>query len=315
VRLAIDAWDPSYGSGTEGSALVPSEAPVDIDAEVPIGEWAPRAPSAAASPWASVLFVDGVRRVDARAWITDDRGVTRQGICASYAAGAVRSNGEATVALAEVRRGLFCCAEGADDVVTDHGTFVLRATPADDPDTLSLALQRQMGDLEVAVAQAARAGSGLPSEPIVVDGPLRQHRLLPGAVGYIKTLHSAYGPPVVLEVAGRLAAGERTPLFVVGEGFTRWSWYLRLPGERTHPLAGIVRCEAAADLPVGEAALLADTATVSLPRYASRPHKDTRAPQNLYPIAGLERALRRRLGDAALLQRALRKAAAATPAA
>jgi hypothetical protein len=311
MRLAIDAWDPSYGSGTEGSTLEPSEVPVDIDVEVPIADWAPRTPLPSTSPWSSVLFVDGVRRVDARAWITDERGVTRQGICASYAAGAVRSNGEATIPVAEVRRGLFCCAEGADDVVTAHGTFGLRATPADDPDTLSLALQRQMGDLEVAVAQSARLDAGHPVEPIVVDGPLRQHRLLSGAIGYIKTLHSSYGPPIVLEVAGRLDAGQRTPLFVVGEGFTRWSWYLRLPGERTHPLAGIVRCEAAADLPVGDAAALADTATVSLPRYASRPHKDTRAPQNLYPIAGLERDLRRRLGDAALLQRALRRAAAA----
>ena len=311
MKLAIDAWDPSYGSGTEGSALVPSDVPVDIAAEVPVGEWAPRSPVPATRPWPSVLFVDGIRRVEARAWITDGHGVTRQGICASYAAGAVRSNGVATVALVEVRRGMFCCAEGADDVVTDHGTFVLRATPADDPDTLSLALQRRMGDLEVTVAQAARAGSGDPREPVVVDGPLRQHRLLAGAVGYVKSLHRSYGPPLVLEVAGRLEPGQRTPLFVVGEGFTRWSWYLRLPGERTHPLAGIVRCEAAADLPAAEAAALADAASLSLPRYASRPHKDTRAPQNLYPIAGLERDLRRRLGDAGLLQRALRKAAAA----
>lgn len=307
MRLAIDAWDPSYGTGTEGSTLAPSEVPVDIDAEVLVAEWAPRWPAPTTEPWASVLFVDGVRRVEARAWITDDRGATRQGICASYGAGAVRSNGTATVALADVRRGLFCCAEGAADVVTGHGTFALRATPADDPETLSLALQRQMGDLEVTVAQEIRAD---PGEPIVVDGPLRQHRLLHGAIGYVKTLHTAYGPPIVLEVAGRLEAGQRTPLFVVGEGFTRWSWYVRLPGERTHPLAGIVRCEAACDLPVAEAARLADAATLSLPRYASRPHKDTRAPQNLYPIAGLERDLRRRLGDAAIMQRALRTAAA-----
>ena len=312
MRLAIDGWDPSYGTGTEGSALTPSEAPVDIDAEVPVGEWAPRRPSPGAAPWADVLFVDGVRRVEARAWITDQRGVTRQGICASYAAGAVRANGRAEVVHTEVRRGLFCQAEGADDVITRHGTFVLRATPTDDPDTLSLALQRQMGDLEVAVAHAARAQQG-GDAPIVVDGPLRQHRLLAGALGYVKTLHAAYGPPVVLEVAGRLAPGERTPLFVVGEGgggFSRWSWYLRLPGELAHPLAGIVRCEASAELPVAEAAALADAACLSLPRFASRPHKDTRAPQNLYPIAGLERDLRRRLGDATLMTRALRQAAA-----
>jgi hypothetical protein len=309
VKLAIDAWDPSYGSGMDGSDLVPSEVPVDVDAEVPVAEWAPRWPSPATRPWSSVVFIDGVRRVEARAWVTDERGVTRQGICASYGAGAVRSNGSAAVALAEVRRGFFATAEGADDVVTRHGTFVLWATAADDPDTLSLALQRQMGDLEVCVAQAVRAQGGDPAEPVVVDGPLRQHRLLRGAVGYIKSMHASYGPPIVLEVAGRLDAGQRTPLFVVGEGFSRWSWYARLPCERTHPLAGIVRCEAAADLSVADAAALADAATLSLPRYASAPHKDTRAPQNLHPIAGLERDLRRRLGDAALMQRALRIAA------
>ena len=47
-----------------------------------------------------------------------------------------------------------------------------------------------------------------------------------------------------------------------------------------------------------------------LPRFASEPHKDTRAPQNLYPIGGLERHLRHRLGDQALLFRSLQRAAA-----
>ena len=46
-----------------------------------------------------------------------------------------------------------------------------------------------------------------------------------------------------------------------------------------------------------------------LGRFASAAYKDSRAPQNLYPIAGLERELRRRLGDPRLLYRALREAA------
>ena len=49
---------------------------------------------------------------------------------------------------------------------------------------------------------------------------------------------------------------------------------------------------------------------MTLGRYASEPYKDPRAPQNLYPIGGLERELRRRLGDAGLMFRALRVAAA-----
>ena len=45
--------------------------------------------------------------------------------------------------------------------------------------------------------------------------------------------------------------------------------------------------------------------TATLPRYASESHKDPRAPQNLYPVGGLERELRRRLGDPDVLYRAL----------
>jgi hypothetical protein len=53
---------------------------------------------------------------------------------------------------------------------------------------------------------------------------------------------------------------------------------------------------------------------VTLGRFASTEYKDSRAPQNLYPIAGLERELRRRLGEPNLLYRALRRAAVATAA-
>jgi len=76
------------------------------------------------------------------------------------------------------------------------------------------------------------------------------------------------------------------------------------------PWSGVVRAECPANLNVPAAAALADIVTAALPRFASAPHKEARAPQNLYPIAGLERELRRRLGDEALLYRALRRAAA-----
>jgi hypothetical protein len=45
-----------------------------------------------------------------------------------------------------------------------------------------------------------------------------------------------------------------------------------------------------------------------LPRFASSAYKDPRAPQNLVPIAGLERRLRGLLGDTRVLHRALTQA-------
>ena len=72
-----------------------------------------------------------------------------------------------------------------------------------------------------------------------------------------------------------------------------------------------MRIECSADLPAGEVIGLADLSQRCLGRFASAEYKDARAPQNLYPIAGLERELRRRLGDPRLLYRALRLTAQA----
>jgi hypothetical protein len=302
VRFAVEAWAPEYGAAVEATALVPSEVSVDITPEVPASAWAPRRPSSAVEAPPSLLFVDGVQRVEARVWL--DNG--RPGICASFAAGAMRCDGAATLAAWAVRRVLLCTADGATDIATRHGRFALHPVADDDPDQLWRAVHRAMGDLEVEVARRVSASG----EPVLVDGPLRQHRLLPCAVGYVKSLHRSYGPPVVADTVALLAAGERTPVFVVGGEFTRWSWYVRLPGQLSHPLAGVVRCEASIEQTLDGVVALADRITVALPRFASRPHKDTRAPQNLYPIAGLERDLWHRLGDRFLLARALREAAA-----
>ncbi len=52
-----------------------------------------------------------------------------------------------------------------------------------------------------------------------------------------------------------------------------------------------------------------DLSQTVLCRYASVAYKDSRAPQNLVPIAGLEHTLRHRLGDPRVRYWALRDAA------
>jgi len=306
MRIAIDSWDPGYGSGASDVLdLVPSDVPTDAGAEVPLDRWAPRRVDDVA-PWDGVVFVDGVQRIDARAWVTGDDGVTRQGLCVSVAAGAVRCNGVAEVLDVIVDRALISPVGGADHLVTRHGMWRHVPVADDDIEVFDRAIGRLRASLEATLAQQV-ASSG---DQIVVDGPLSQHRHLAGALGYVKTLQRGYGPPDVLRVAAELQPGERTPMLVIGESVARWSWYVRLPGAIVHPLAGVVRCETSGDVSLTSASELADAAARSLPRFASAPHKDARAPQNLYPIAGLERALRSRLGDQGLLLRALRSAAA-----
>ena len=156
------------------------------------------------------------------------------------------------------------------------------------------------------VRPAARHPAG--DDLLVVDGPLRGRTHLDRVVGYIKTHHASYLPAEQAAVVTALRPGQRTPAFTMGTSWRRSSWYLRLPAAPGVPWSGVVRLECSADLPRPRVAELADLTARLLPRFASAPHKDPRAPQNLVPIGGLERELRRRLGDEQLLYRSLRAA-------
>ena len=95
----------------------------------------------------------------------------------------------------------------------------------------------------------------------------------------------------------------------------RYAWYLRIAdlGPHVHALAGIVRLEAPAALPLGEAARLADQCGLALPRLASSPVRDPRAPQNLTPVGALESLLTRRLGEREWVRRLIASALRAAP--
>jgi hypothetical protein len=309
LRFAVEPWAPDYGASI--GELDPSGAQVEIGVEQPEASWAPLRVTGV-KPARTVGFVDGVRRVDAQVWVSSGDGQTRLGLCASYAAGVVRCDGSCAIECVEVRREVLCPAGDLEPIHARHVTYQPAARPGDGADALQLVLQQRMRELEVGVT--GRAGD---CELLVVDGPLRGRQDLPNAVGFVKTHQVSYLPATVADIVGRLAPGERTPLFTMTTSWSRHSWYLRLPGLNGHPWAGVVRAEVSADLSVTEAWRLADLATATLPAYASAAHKDPRAPQNLYPIGGLERALRRHLGDPALLYRALRTAArpVATPSA
>lgn len=302
MRFSVETWAPDYGSPGETSPGEEAGAAVDVGVELPPEQWTSLAPGQVSER--PVVFVDGVRRVDTAVWIEEADGSPVYGLCASYAAGAVVCNSEAALAGAMVERGLFTPAAAAADLETGRACYPVRPTAGSTPEELWLGIQQRMGDLEGAVA-AEHAGDGL----VVVDGPLSHRRHVPDAVGYVKSHHVRYLPPSVEGILRTLPAGRRTPLFLTTTSWSRFSWYARLavaPG----PFGGIVRCEVTAERPAAEAARLADAATALLPRYASSPHKDPRAPQNLYPIGGLERGLRRRLGDPLLLERSVRRLAA-----
>jgi hypothetical protein len=306
VKFAVDPWDPGYGASLQDlgeSTTVPT-----TDVERPDGEWAPITPGLLVERAEVVLFVDGVRRIEARAWVDGDVEAV-PGVFASWAAGIVRCNAEAKLVDFDVARGVFAPSSSLDDVATRCGRFVATTTPNSRPETLNTAINTRMTEVEARIAERTRRTH---ADLIVLDGPLREStRHLADAVGMVKSHDVKYLPPALDRVVSMLGPGERTPVFRIEARFRRYSWYLRLPGPPGGPWAGIVRVEASVEASVERVIALADRVAATLPRYASQPHKDPRAPQNLYPIAGLERELRRRLGDPHVLYRALRRASAA----
>lgn len=309
ASYTVDPWDPSYGiaigDDLDGN---PSSAKLDLDVELPAAQWRAITPDKSATLPSAVLFLDGVRRIDARVWVHDSEVQPTPGIVASLAAGLVRCDGVASVVGMQVDRSLYTAAANATDLKTRHATYKYRQTRPG-LDELTLGVQRRLAELEVELAGAwRRQPTAVTDDLLVCDGPLRGRTNLARTVGYVKTHQTAYLPDAQLRVVGELGPGQRSPVFTMGTSWQRRSWYVRLPGASRAPWSAIVRLECSADLPAAESVELADVTALVLPPLASMPHKDPRAPQNLVPIGGLERQLRHRLGDVNVLYRALRGA-------
>jgi hypothetical protein len=317
VTFTVDPWDPGYGLAyseeLDSGALEESSAELNLDLEVPAARWHPIDPDPAPQLPDTVLFLDGVRRIDARVWVHGGSPQPAPGIAASFAAGLVCCDGTARVADVTVDRGLFTTAPEATDIITRSARYVARLADKPGLDQLSLALQQRLASAEVQLALTFRAQHPAGDDLLIVDGPLRGRTHLDRTVGYIKTHHASYLPAEQAAIVAALTPGQRTPAFTMGTSWRRTSWYLQLPGTPGVPWSGIVRLECSAELPPASVTHLADVTARLLPPLASSPHKDPRAPQNLVPIGGLERELRHRLGDQQLLYRALRAAAAMGP--
>ena len=69
MRFAVDSWDPGYGTsfGIDGPPETVTRVVTDV--EVATDDWAPIAVTPVERPRATI-FVDGVRRIDARIWIS-----------------------------------------------------------------------------------------------------------------------------------------------------------------------------------------------------------------------------------------------------
>lgn len=308
LRLRADPWMPEYGMGYDVRI---EEPPEEIDPFVESEDWStPRGPGRIER--VRLWFIDGVRRTELRLIAdTDTRRI--RGLLGSYGVGAVRCDDKASFGDHEIHRALVLgSGERGERLEARCGRDLLlfepRSTPGTEPDDPLIELQHLMREAEGNLA--ARLADERESV-VLMDGPLapslRRSPTRCPVVGVVKRFGREYLDPEQQQLLPRLHAGERTPLFAFSaREVRRYAWYARVADMHGpwHDHAGLVRCEARGSLPIAEVAELADRIASYLPAFAGRP-QDPRTPQNLLPVAGLETWLRHRLGDVALIRRAL----------
>lgn len=306
--LRVDPWDPEYGTSLEFELQLENDLPQAVELDVEPVPWAPVSPPAVQN-LPCCAFVDGVRRIDLRLF-AEEADAMAPALAGSWACGAAWSTrppsvGEIVVGRTLVVGGGLTHNDLTPRIGSDDLRYVFVGVAGTTPIDPIVGLQNIMREAEAALARAIFVGGE--AELLVLDGPLTYFAEGP-VVGMIKRQSRSYLPLDRATILSALAAAQRTPLFRLGEQrLERYSWYARLATLRAIDggMSGIVRLEVATSIGLEKARALADLTTSVLPRFASVVGRDPRAPQNLYPVGQLERVLRHRLGDAALVKRAL----------
>lgn len=257
-----------------------------------------------------VAFVDGTMRTEAHLSRTGSEGAVEVGLAGCWATGAALADDDRPLTVEHLqceRVAVFC--GGYPVVLPDQSggwSWVPMTVEGNDPLLAHRALRRRMRDAEGRLAeQLCEQGWST-----IVDGPLnniRRSRDVP-VVGYVKTHHRRMLDASNWARVPGLAVGQRSSVFAVGDDL--YACYLRVgaTGPWAGPWAGMVRLEVPSGAGRSTAVTALDDASSWLPTYASAAHRDSRAPVNLTPVAGLEKTLRRRYGSARLALRAVRDA-------
>lgn len=311
-QIRIDPWEVDYGDQTPlapQAELDDNGAHVDHEVELPEASWAPIRPEVAASiPHQRVVFIDGVRRLEARLHARQG-GQLIYGAFGCYAVGAVLLTPDAACFAESVVRREVVLGAGerlpAPVHVRPELTYETASTPESEVDAPLRYIQDSMRRAEARLAVEQCREDTL----TIVDGPLSFEPERRGmALGYVKRLHQLYLPARLVPMLTALPAGARTPMFLIRpkrSGFERYSWFQRLatPDLGSIELHGLVRIEASVTIGIPTARSLANTAAAWLPKLAPSRARDPRSPQNLLPIGALEQRLRKVSGNAALVRR------------
>ena len=313
LSLSIASWDPAYGSAVDFRELDESDQQIiDDSVEMNSLDWKPLNGDIAAAPQ-NILFVDGIQRIEARLEIYPTNFVVPQSaLWAAIGAGAVRWNRKehASEFMNLTHRRVVILPKGIDISHIDRLkkadiNFDICHAGGSEFSDLQNEVHVQMARLEYEIV---RTIADFSSNVVIADGRVRPKHP-PGTLGYVKSHERSYLSGRPAETVPNLDIEQRTPLFLIDGQYPRYSWYIRVGYvPRGNKWQGIARLEVSAEIDAKRAAELANISAIAIPIAAPPLYMDPRAPQNLVPIAALERELRRGLGNPELLNRKLKVA-------
>lgn len=333
--LRRDGWEPDYGSALQWGAQAQSRETVEVNLERAPLVWEPLG-----TPWLSMdalslpvpeelVFLDGVVRMHTRLLFEQADRYVYSGL-GTVVVGALRLRPgqplsmEQALLAPRVRRCLLLpsdCALPAGETAFpglpfafEHAHYTPRPDAAAEQ-APEQALQQVLRATEKDYLEALLAQYDPREHPaiFIVDGPLPRYSTPHAAqkvpvVGLVKTLHTRYLPPEQQRILYALRAGQRSPLFRIGQKQISWYMCLANPQALDTPLSGIVRLEVLShqvQASIAAVQSLADRLCQLLPALVLSRHEDPRSPQNILPIHTLERQLKMRMGHRALIQRAI----------
>jgi hypothetical protein len=175
LRVQLDPWQVDYGAELplEIADQPVSDETVALDVEVAVGEWRPIEPGASVLP-SQLIFVDGVRRIEARLIIRRQEELCH-GAFGSDAVGAV-TIANSTASYVEPRVGrliVIGSGEALDDPVTVSQGLVYDpvSTLDSDPEAPLRTIQERM---RLAEERLGRDLAGAEDSLVVADGPSRR---------------------------------------------------------------------------------------------------------------------------------------------
>ncbi|GEM_PF-3058377 len=302
------------------------------DWEIPLKGWQPIEVDLNLLP-KRVFFIDGVRRTELRVSIFDGKTFLGEGIFVSLGAGFVEI--DFSRRFFRYRPQLFNgvkryfihnAAKKINNFPTEwnikgRGFNTVYKTIYSPDEDISAFANLLMRKLEVETFKGLKLKEG---DFLLMDGTVKTTKFVPNVAYLAKDFRYIHLDEEYFEILFNLKKGQRTPAFLFEEITTYFDkregkfkervvpkigTYIKLadnspqPSFKENPFFGLARIEIPLVENKKDAILTLEKAAALAVFFANHPLRDKRSPQNLTPIAFLEKHLRRYLGHYSLLRR------------